>query len=90
MLFDQAVAVFQGDPRRWLSLGLLPSLPLAVLTFAFIWLHRELWIVRGWDDGVWGLSLGASLAVLAACKLRWAYQGPLIKQALGVLREEGC
>jgi len=74
-----------SDPVRWLTLGLLPSLPLAALLIAHVFLHRVTWLDQAWDVSLTLRSLALSLAVVAAWQLRAAAQAPLARAVVEAL-----
>ena len=74
-----------ADPVRWLTLGLLPSVPLAALVVAHLFLHRVTWLDRGWDGVLTLQSSVLALAVVAAWQVRAAAQGRLARHVVEAL-----
>ncbi len=85
VLVDEAVAVIESDPLRWLVRGLLPSVPVAVLALLFIHLHRVVWIDDPWTGWVPLLSAAASGALVVALQVRAVGQGFLAREVVAAL-----
>ena len=85
MLLDESVALMGADPVRWLALGLLPSLPLALLLIAHLFLHRVVWLDQAWEPVLTIQSGCVALAVVLAWQLRAAAQGRLARAVVETL-----
>jgi hypothetical protein len=87
-LFDRAVHLFGRSPAFWLGRGLLPSLPVALLAFAFVHLHQSVWSYQAWDVALTLQSwLLAGLVVIAWGFRNFAQPG-LFREALVQAKEE--
>ena len=85
--FDRAVHLFGKDPWFWWTRGLLPSVPVAVLGFVFVFLHRSVWVFEAWDSSLALRSWTLSLCVVVVWGLRLRGQASLFVRALRDARE---
>ena len=79
------MALLGSDPVRWIALGLLPSVPLAVVVIAHLFLHRVAWLDQAWGPALTLQSLGVAFAVVAAWQLRAVAQGRLARAVVEAL-----
>ena len=87
-LFDRAVHLFGRSPAFWLGRGLLPSLPLALVAFAFVHLHQSVWSYEAWDVGLTLRSWFLAALVVIAWGFRNFAQSDLFGEALGQAKTE--
>jgi hypothetical protein len=80
--FDRAVHLFGKDPWFWWTRGLLPSVPVAVIGFVFVFLHRSVWVFEAWDFSLALRSWALSFCVVVAWGVRLRGQGRLFVRAL--------
>lgn len=87
-LFDRAVHLFGQAPSFWLGRGLLPSLPLALLAFAFVHLHQSVWSYEAWDVDLTLRSWFLAGLVVIGLGFRNFAQSDLFGEALAQAKTE--
>ncbi len=85
VLLDEAVAVFESDALKWSALGLLPSLPAALLALLFVHLHRVVWVDDAWQGFIPVLSGLFALLLVLALQFRAVGQGLLAREVVQTL-----
>lgn len=85
VLLDEAVALVQSDPLRWVSGAALPALPLVAISLLFVHMHREVWIDDAWSGWVIAGSAALSVGVVLAFQLRAIGHGLVARRVVRAL-----